>query len=196
MSLTIAYIHGYLSSSGAIKAGILQRYLASAQPEIRFLAPDFSDVITEALPELEDLCRREMSRTTLCLVGSSMGGFISTLLSIKFKLKACLFNPCIHPQDFVAPLLGQEQLNPATGKRFYLKESLIEELVTLDNYAFKHYDPQLVRVYLESGDEVLDYTKALSFFSSCNPEVTEGGAHRFMSFEDKLEQVVQFFKTV
>ncbi|MCR5536051.1 MAG: hypothetical protein K6F05_01410 [Succinivibrio sp.] len=196
MSLTIAYIHGYLSSSKAHKATVLRHYLNEQHPKIRFLAPDFSDVISEALGELESFCQRELQQGPLCLVGSSMGGFMSTLLSIKFSLKACLFNPCIHPQDFVVDLLGKEQVNEDTGHHFYLDKSVIPLLEKLDEYAYAHYDPKLIRVYLESGDEVLDYTKSLSFFSPCNPEVTEGGEHRFVSFADKLDGVVKFFSEV
>ncbi len=193
MGLKIAYIHGFLSSSRARKAGELRRYMAEHHPTVTCLAPDFPELITEALPCLEEFCSEELRSGPLCLVGSSMGGFIATLLSIKFGLKVCLFNPCIHPQHFVRKLLGQEQFNPDTGRRFYLTEDLVEKLTALDEYALSHHDPALIRVFVESGDEVLDYREALRFFSHCEVEVTEGGEHGFLSFESKLEQVLQFF---
>ena len=118
---------------------------------------------------------------------------MSTLLSIKFRLKACLFNPCVHPQNFVANLLGKEQVNADTGHRFFLQNSLIDELSALDSYAQDNYAKDLLRIFLESGDEVLDYTEAQRFFSACPIDLTEGGAHRFMSFESKIEAVVDFF---
>ena len=100
--MQIAYIHGFLSGSQAVKSRILKQYLAVHHPHIGFLAPDFPDTPQEAYEELCSFTRRALEYGELALVGSSMGGFMSTLLSIKFKVRAVLLNPCIHPQDYLS----------------------------------------------------------------------------------------------
>ena len=38
-------------------------------------------------------------------------------------------------------------------------------------------------VFLQSGDEVLDYRKALDFYKGADVRVEEGGCHAFNDFE-------------
>ena len=54
--MLIAYIHGYLSGSNAIKAQILKRILAENYQEHKFISLDFPDTPKEALKKLCDFC--------------------------------------------------------------------------------------------------------------------------------------------
>ena len=47
-------------------------------------------------------------------------------------------------------------------------------------------------VFLESGDEVLNYVEAAKYFSGSNIDITYGGSHSYESITNKLEKIVRF----
>ena len=54
--------------------------------------------------------------------------------------------------------------------------------------------PSRLLVLLQTGDEVLDYQKAVEFYGACPQVVEEGGDHRFQNFE-KHSMAVKYLKT-
>lgn len=188
--MQIAYIHGFLSGSQAVKSRILKKFLENHHPHLDFLAPDFPDTPQEAYEELCRFTRSALEYGELGLVGSSMGGFMSTLLSIKFGVKAVLLNPCIHPQDYFEKLIGPNQ-NPFTKTQFVLDRQMLDYVEQKDREA-QAFDPELLSVWLQQGDEVLDYTKAEKFFAKARPHVIAGGQHAFADFESYLPKMIEF----
>ena len=94
--MKIAYIHGFQSSSKAKKATILNTVISKDFKDISFIAPDFPDNFQKALSSLEDFVEKSLKEDELCLVGSSLGGFLSILLSMKYNLKVALVNSCLY----------------------------------------------------------------------------------------------------
>lgn len=189
--MLIAYVHGFQSSSRALKAQILESYFKDHNTNISFVSLDFPDTPKEAFESLKDFCK-PYPKDELCLVGSSMGGFFSTLLSIEFGFKAALINPCLHPHNFCKDLLGL-QYNPETSTYFTLTKDMLLYLKKQDELLV-NYDPTRIKIYLQKNDEVLDYTVALNFFSSCQKLVQEGGSHGFDNFEAVVPDILSFFK--
>ncbi|MCR5085361.1 MAG: hypothetical protein K6A65_07675 [Succinivibrionaceae bacterium] len=187
--MIVAYVHGFLSGSQAVKSRQLRDHLALHHPGMGFLAPDYPDPPAEAIAALREFFAPYQGQD-LGLVGSSMGGFYSTLLSIEMGFRAVLLNPCMHPQDYFTSLIG-EQVNEATGERFVLRPEMLGTLRDLDARA-QAYDPSRIKVYLQDGDETLDYTKAQSFFSRAPQVLIHGGCHRFERFGDYIEEMLAF----
>ena len=189
--MKIAYIHGYMSGPQAVKKTVLENYLARHEPSMAFDAPQYPDMPGEGIAFLDKWARSQDPEETM-LVGSSMGGLMSTVLQARFGFKIALLNPCIHPQEYFDGL-SQRQVNPLTGESFTIKPETRQILVSLDNEA-RGYDPSRTRVYLQSGDEVLDYRKSLEFYKASHPIVTEGGCHRFENFEGIIPDILAFFR--
>ncbi len=189
--MKIAYIHGYMSGPQAVKKTVLENYLARHEPSMAFDAPQYPDMPGEGIAFLDKWARSQDPEETM-LVGSSMGGLMSTVLQARFGFKAALLNPCIHPQEYFDGL-SQRQVNPLTGESFTIKPETRQILVSLDNEA-RGYDPSRTRVYLQSGDEVLDYRKSLEFYKASHPIVTKGGCHRFENFEGIIPDILAFFR--
>ena len=190
--MLVAYVHGFQSSSKALKAQILDSYLKKHKTNLSFISLDFPDTPKEAYESLRDFAKSYL-KDELCLVGSSMGGFFSTLLSIEFGFKVALINPCLHPQNFCKDLIGL-QYNPETSTYFTLTKDMLLYLKRKDELLV-NYDPARVKVYLQKSDEVLDYTVALNFFASCQKVVQEGGSHGFDNFEAVVPDILSFFKS-
>lgn len=188
----ICYIHGFLSGSAAVKSTILKNYIKDHRPDLTFSAPDFPDTPQEAYDTLIEYFSDLLGRyPSIGLVGSSMGGFFSTLLSGKFGFKAVLLNPCVHPQDYFQNLIG-DHVNQVTGERFTLKPQMLNTLKNLD--AALTFNPGKIKVYLQDGDEVLDYRKSLAFYAQSEIVLTQGGCHAFTGFIDIVPGVLDFLE--
>ena len=194
--MKIAYLHGFQSSSKARKATILKNELSSLYPDIEFVSLDFPDDIHKAVDVLSDFVKNELQKgTDLCLVGSSMGGFFSLVLQVKFDLKIALVNPCIYPLEFCIDhsLVNVQLENFDTHDKFVITQSDIEYLKELEE-KIKEYKLKKTAVFLQTGDEVLDYTKAVAFFKDSYVNIENGGSHTYENFEKCIHAIVNFFR--
>lgn len=193
--LRLFYIHGFLSGPNAAKAHALSKYLTEHKLEnqVYFNAPDFADTPREAFASLCELFAAEKvqhPQDKIVLVGSSMGGFFSTLLSQRFNLKAVLLNPCVHPQLYFKALIGP-QFNPLTERHFELTDDMLPFLKELDESIIVR--PEMVKVFLGLKDEVLDYRKSLIMFNNCDVITVPEGDHAFTTtFEPLIPQILEF----
>ncbi len=70
---------------------------------------------------------------------------------------------------------------------------MIEDLKALDREN-SNFIPSQTIVYLQTGDEVLDYTKSQSFYRGAIINVKEGGCHRYENFESICPEIISFAK--
>jgi predicted esterase YcpF (UPF0227 family) len=124
-----------------------------------------------------------------CLIGSSLGGYYATWLAEKYQLRAVLLNPAVTPYDLLLDYLGENE-NPYTGERYSITESYIELLKAYDVPHLSH--PENFLVYLETGDEVLDYRQAETKFSHSKLEITPGGSHEMVNFETVIDDILVY----
>lgn len=197
--MIIVYIHGFCSSSKAIKAQILDRIISEEYKEISFVSAEFSDSFSVGMKQLENLIESLCGKDrNVCIVGSSLGGFYALSLSIRYSLKAALVNPCLNPSYFLKryDYLGKELENFDTGNKFIISQSDILLMEKLEKEQVD-YDSSLISVFLQKGDEVLDYRVACEFFSKYGAqtlEVQEGGSHRYDNFEETVGRIIAEFK--
>jgi len=159
----------------------MQRY--AAQQGVEFACPALPPLAGDAMREIEKLPMRNV-----CLIGSSLGGFYATWLAEKHALKAVLINPAIDPHVGLRAYLGPQK-NLHTGEPYELTEAHLAEWRKL-------YVPRVTaRRYLllvETGDEVLDYRKAVERYAGAEQVVVEGGDHSLQSFPQHLPRILEF----
>jgi predicted esterase YcpF (UPF0227 family) len=180
----ILYIHGFGScgKGGSRKVEVLEEIF----PEV--IAPTLPPKPTQALALLESLIDRETR-----LVGSSLGGFYALLLADRHNLPAVLINPSLKPWKTLKNRVGVNY-RFCDGEPFYWKEKYLKELkgLKLDRDPAGEF-----LVLLQSGDEVLNYKKALKFFRplpNSRVVVEFGGTHRFENLAD-YKSLIQNFLT-
>jgi hypothetical protein len=122
-----------------------------------------------------------------CLIGSSLGGFYATILAEKHGMKAILLNPSTQPWKTLAAYIGWQ-------KRFCDEEVFEFKPVYLEQLKMLQTDPEKgsYLLLLQSGDEVLDYTKAQSLYNKHKIIVEYGGNHRFENLDEYLSMVAKF----
>src|SRR5205823_11535919 len=123
-----------------------------------------------------------VNRARLCYMGSSLGGFYATHLVETDGGRAVLINPAIDPHIGLRAYLGPQK-NLYTGEAYELTEAHLAQWQAL--YA-KKITPQRYLLLVETGDEVLDYRRAVERYAGAAQVVVQGGDHSLQSFPQHL----------
>ena len=181
----IVYLHGFNSSPQSHKAQVMQRYMRERGLDKEFACPGLPPLASEAIHAAEELIA---GKKNLCLVGSSLGGFYATYLAEKHGLKAVLINPAIDPHIGLRAYLGP-QTNLHTGEPYELTEAHLRQWEKL---YLPRITPQRYLLIVETGDEVLDYRKAVERYAGAEQLVIPGGDHSLQSLPQHLPRILEF----
>ncbi|MFW2373222.1 MAG: YqiA/YcfP family alpha/beta fold hydrolase [Gammaproteobacteria bacterium] len=190
----LIYIHGFNSSPESFKASLLRKYVASMGLGDTFLVPELSSIPSLAILQLENLVQEntlkaEAMNSSVCLIGSSLGGYYATWLAEKYGCRAVLVNPAVRPFELFEDFLGVNR-NIHTGEEYELTTDHLQQLGALNVNHITHPDRYLLM--LQTGDDILDYKIAIEKYAAVPSIVEEGGGHEFMGFDRHLETVLAF----
>lgn len=184
----LLYIHGFNSSPRSEKATEVRQFIAARRLAVDYEVPALPDYPDECYRQLASLLQSLAGRR-IALVGSSMGGFFATVLAGQFGLKAALVNPAIRPSELIDSVLGDNQ-NPYTGHRYVLESRHADFLRELESRPVAVRENLLLLV--QTGDETLDYRRAVDYYRGCRQVVEQGGDHRFQHFDRHLPAIFEF----
>ena len=175
----IVYLHGFNSSAQSHKAQVLQRYLEGRG--VGYACPDLPPHPAEAIRVIE-------KQAQACFVGSSLGGFYATYMAEKHGARAVLINPAIDPHVGLRAYLGPQK-NLHTGEPYELTEAYLRSWQDLYQ---PHITPSRYLLLVETGDEVLDYRRAVARYAGAQQIVIPGGDHSLQSFPEHLPRILEF----
>jgi uncharacterized protein len=179
----IVYLHGFNSSPRSHKAQVMRRFMEEHGLGEEFACPALPTFAREAIRAVNPLLKGKP-----CLVGSSLGGFYATYLAEKHGLKAVLLNPAIDPHIGLRAYLGAQK-NLHTGEPYELTEAHLRGWEELE---VKRVTPSRYLLVVETGDEVLDYRRALERYAGAAQIVVPGGDHGLQSFPQHLARILEF----
>ena len=181
----IVYLHGFNSSPQSHKAQVLKRYMEERGLANEYACPALPVSARGALAVIE---RTVEGRGAVCYLGSSLGGFYATCMVEKHGGKAVLINPAIDPHVGLRAYLGAQK-NLYTGEGYELAQKHLDEWRAL--YAPK-VTPLRYLLLVETGDEVLDYQRAVARYAGAEQVVIPGGDHSLQSFPTYLPRILAF----
>lgn len=184
---TILYIHGFNSSPASAKARQLFGAMTGLGLATRLQVPELHHHPRQALAQLEAAIA-ELGRPLL--VGSSLGGYYATFLAERYGLKALLLNPAVAPHRLLAGDYLGPQTNPYSGERWLLTEDHGRALAELEVPPPR--DPDRYQVWLQRGDQTLDYRRAEAYYRGCTLQIQAGGDHRFQGFAERIPELLAF----
>jgi uncharacterized protein len=161
----------------------MQRFMAERGRAHEYACPALPPLAHDAISTVE----RTLNPGD-CLIGSSLGGFYATYLAEKLGLKAVLINPAIDPHVGLRAYLGAQK-NLHTGEPYELTEAHLREWQKL---YMPRITPQRYLLIVETGDEVLDYRKAVARYAGAQQVVIQGGDHSLQSFPQHLPRILEF----
>lgn len=186
-SPSILYIHGFNSSPASFKAQqVRQAWLQLGLPEERLKIPKLHHHPQQAIAQLQGAIA-QLGQPVL--VGSSLGGYYATYLAQQYHLKALLVNPAVRPHHMFDEF-SAEQENLYTGERWLLTESHLQGFAALE--VAPPQDKQRFNVWLQTGDETLDYCLAEQYYQHCSVYIEQGGDHSFQRFAEHLPKLFSF----
>lgn len=188
MSARIVYVHGFNSSPASAKARVLRERLEALGRGGEFLCPALPHLPSEAARVLEAAVAGVVPEE-LALLGSSLGGFYATWLAERTGCRAILVNPAVRPWELFAGSLGPQK-NLYTGEEYLLTPRHLEELRQLEADPVTH--PERYLLLAATGDEVLDYRRAVAKYRGAVQVVVQGGEHGFGVFADYLDLILDF----
>jgi predicted esterase YcpF (UPF0227 family) len=183
---TLLYIHGLNSSARSKKASQVIAVMQSLGLSEQLRVPELHHHPREAMLQLEAAVEA-LGRPLL--VGSSLGGYYATHLAQRHGLKAVLINPVVNPHELFDGFVGTQQ-NLYTGEQWDLTHDHVVALTELEVPAPQ--DPQRIQVWLQTGDETLDYRRAELFYRACALRIQAGGDHGFQGFAAQLPALLSF----
>jgi len=179
----IVYLHGFNSSPLSHKAQVMQRYMAEQGLEKEFACPALPPLAGDAIKAIEPLIAKKP-----CFIGSSLGGFYATYLAEKHDLRAVLINPAVDPHIGLRAYLGAQK-NLHTGEPYELTGAHLREWEQL---YVPRITPRRYLLIVETGDEVLDYRRAVARYAGAEQLVIPGGDHSLQSFPQHLPRILEF----
>lgn len=184
--LSVLYLHGFNSSPLSFKAQQLIRHWQQAGlPAERLHVPALPNHPHAAITLLE---RWLAQQAAVLLVGSSLGGYYATWLAQRYKsTQVLLINPAVRPHARFQQYLGPQQ-NFYTGERWVLTPEHVQALAALETPPVQ--DAVRYRVWLEAGDETLDYRDAAQFYRGCQLDIRDGGHHGYQGFVERIPELL------
>jgi predicted esterase YcpF (UPF0227 family) len=179
----IVYLHGFNSSPQSHKAQVMQRFMAEQGLAHEYACPALPPLAGDAMKAIEPFLTPHC-----CLVGSSLGGFYATYLAETRRLKAVLLNPAIDPHVGLRAYLGLQK-NLHTGEPYELTQAHLREWERL---YVPRITPRRYLLLVETGDEVLDYRRAVERYAGAEQVVVPGGDHSLQSFPQHLSRILEF----
>jgi predicted esterase YcpF (UPF0227 family) len=184
---TLLYLHGFTSAPQSKKAQALKARMEELGCGDRFVCPQLPASPREAIDLAESLIAA--AEKPVMLVGSSLGGYYATYLAQRHGLKAVLVNPAVVAHLQLADYVGRHA-NLYTGEEFDFTLQHIEELRAIEVPQISH--PENFWLLVESGDQTLDYRRAVAKYQGARQTVLAGGDHSFTRWPDVLDAVLDF----
>ena len=161
----------------------MQRFMDERGLAEQYACPALPPLASDAIKVIEPLIGKDT-----CFVGSSLGGFYATYLAEKHGLRAVLINPAIDPHLGLRAYLGTKK-NLHTGEPYELTEAHLDEWKRL---YVPRITPGRYLLLVETGDEVLDYRRAVERYAGAEQVVVAGGDHSLQSFPQHLSRILEF----
>ena len=213
--MNIIYIHGLDSDANSTKGLLLERYCQQYHPDINVLRPDlnkppaqvFEQLVslmeslnTNKNNEIDDFRHGSTFKNTV-LVGSSLGGYFSTLVSNHTGTPALLLNPSTQPHITLQRFSDDNWLD---SKNSPLTDRVLHQtaggwsITQSDLQWFADYQlsevnyPEKIAVFIKEGDELLNPELSKAFYQKQGSVVTlqAGGDHRFSDFDKQLPNII------
>lgn len=184
----ILYLHGFLSAPQSKKAQQTIAYCDQNGMADRIHVPALMQGPAATIQELSVLIK-SLPGDSLGLIGSSLGGYYATYLAESFNLPAVLINPAVGPFEFWESHLGEHK-NYYSDHVHVVTTRYIEELRALERHPLKY--PENFMVMVQTGDETLDYRKAVSKFSDSTLVIRENGDHSYQGYDRELPAIEAF----
>ena len=185
----LLYLHGFRSSPSSAKARLMAAHMAQHHPAVTFWCPQLPPS-PQAAMDLVVQGVAHWPRSTMAVIGSSLGGFYASWVAQHAGCPSVMLNPAVDPARDLARHIGEQTTWQNPAERFYFLPQYIAQLQALDMRGRPPAGPELA--IIAQGDEVLDWQEMAARYPQARQIIQEGGSHALENFSDYLPSVVEF----
>ena len=192
----LIYLHGLNSSSQSTKAQQTIRYILDNKLEMDIWAPNLPHHADDVRKLLSERINKEYGLRPVYIIGSSLGGYLGTwlmqrllFLHPEIMTRLVLINPAVRPYELFKDYLGPQK-NYYTNETWTLTHDHVDALQMLETPFLEQ--PENILLLAQTGDETLDYRKAVAKYDSCHSIIQEGGNHAFTGYTEMLPAIFDF----
>lgn len=186
----ILYLHGFRSSPHSMKARLLAQAMAKRGRAEEFVCPQLPASPAQAITLAETLIAAQIAqhgKNSVCLIGSSLGGYYATYLAEKVGCRAMLINPAVKPPRDLEKYVGVTTAYHS-DEVFEFKAHYVDELRAL---AVDHItQPERYFLIAATGDEVLDWREMQAHYPLAQHKIIQGSDHSVSEFAEYLDEVL------
>eukprot|EP01066_Platyproteum_vivax_P002652 Platyproteum_vivax@DN13258_c0_g1_i1.p1 len=193
--MNVLYLHGFRSSPESSKAKLVAMAVKRYPQVVRLECPVLPVSPQQAINLTMGLATKLLSLAggdpaSLCLIGSSLGGFYAIYIAEKLGCKAVLLNPGIMADESLKPYIGEHTYYHDPTQKFHFTQQHVDELIELKTPHITRPD----RYYLlaAKGDELLNWKDMVDFCQGSWLVVLEGGDHGLTDFEEHVDAVMRW----
>lgn len=185
----LLYLHGFRSSPQSAKARQVADRVRAQHPRLVFWCPQLPPSPREAIQMLRE-GTATWPRTTMGVIGSSLGGFYASCVAEGAGCRAVLLNPAVEPARDLAKYIGEQTAWHDPGERFFFEPHYVDELRAL--HCGPVARPDHYFAVIAKGDEVLDWREMTGRYPGIRIKLLEGSDHGLTDFDDHIGEVFQF----
>ena len=185
----LLYLHGFRSSPQSTKARQVAARVRERHPQVTWWCPQLPPSPQAAMQMLMQGIS-DWPRTSMAVMGSSLGGFYATYLAQTVDCKAVLLNPAVQPARDLAKCIGQQTAWHDPAQHFNFEPRFVDELQALQCGPVAH--PQNYFAVMAKGDEVLDWREMAGRYPGIAVKLLDGGDHALSDFDRHIDQVFRF----
>lgn len=185
----ILYLHGFNSTPEARKGRLTREACLQLPARVRprFEAPLLPDDPTAGYETARQVLQSFSGQTLI--IGSSLGGFVATLLANRYDVEAVvLINPVVRPDLFIEAHHNQSFRHPQTGDVLRMSTALRTRVAAMVPKHVIH--PERFTVYVSDADEVIDHRQAMRFFRNTHLVMCPGENHTLDCYADVLPDIL------
>ncbi|WP_296244450.1 MULTISPECIES: YqiA/YcfP family alpha/beta fold hydrolase [unclassified Psychrobacter] len=202
--MNVVYVHGLDSDANSTKGLLLEEYCEKYYSNIKIYRPDLNQNPEQVFSCLTDLVAELNQDAKTVLIGSSLGGYFSTLVSNHTGCPALLLNPSTQPHITLKRFT----------KDFAIENDIEEQNIsnriihsTVGGWDITHSDLQWFAAYqlssvnypnkvvalIKESDELLNPKLSKKFYKEQGAIVVmqKGGDHRFSDFAEQLPMIIE-----
>ena len=208
--MNIIYIHGLDSDANSTKGLLLEKYCQQHHADINVYRPDLNNTPEQVFEQLVQLVTELNSEDKTVLIGSSLGGYFSTLVSNYTGCPALLLNPSTQPHVTLQRFANELFLDSDSDEDQAPENQILHttaggwDITNADLQWFADHQisqvncPKKVAVMLKEGDELLNAELSKAFYQGQGVSVTvqAGGDHRFSDFGEQLPMVIDMLQNL
>lgn len=170
---------------------MVAKYVADMHPQVHWACPQLPPSPKAAMALIQATIQG-WPKSSMAVVGSSLGGFYATAVAEATGCRAVVLNPAVDPARDLEKYIGEQSSWHDPAETFYFAPEYVQELGDLRCGPLAH--PKQYMAVIAKGDELLDWHEMHGRYGATHVRLLEGSDHALSDFDVHIEAAMGFLQ--